>query len=52
MGILNYFSAKEKLKREYKKLLELSFKNSTVDRKLSDKYYSEAQEILLKIEKM
>ena len=45
MGLLSYFSKKEKLRREYKKLLEMSFKASTKDRTLSDKYYQNAQEI-------
>lgn len=52
MGLLSYFSKKEKLKREYKKLLEMSFKASTKDRALSDKYYQDAQEIMIEIEKI
>lgn len=43
---------KEKLQKQYKKLLEESFKLSTVNRSLSDQKAYEADLILKKIEEL
>jgi glutamine synthetase adenylyltransferase len=40
----------EKLNKQYKKLLEESYKLSTTNRKLSDTKFAEANEILNKID--
>ncbi|MEQ9290064.1 MAG: Lacal_2735 family protein [Cyclobacteriaceae bacterium] len=43
-------SAVEKLEIQYRKLLEESYKLSTIDRKLSDAKQAEAEEVLKQIE--
>lgn len=43
-------SAVEKLEIKYRKLLEESYKLSTIDRKLSDAKQAEAEEVLKQIE--
>ena len=42
----------KKLQKQYKELLEASFKLSTTDRKASDLKRAEAEEVLNKIEKL
>ena len=51
--MLNIFKKKskvEKLKNKYKKLLEGSYKLSTINRRLSDSKVAEANEILRQID--
>lgn len=51
-GLFKKKTEKEKLQEQYKKLMDESFKLSKIDRTASDQKYSEAQEIMDRVEKM
>lgn len=50
MGLFSKKSPKEKLQKEYEKLLKESHRLSTIDRTRSDAKMAEAQSVLEKIE--
>ena len=52
LGIFRKKSEKEKLQKQYKKLMEQSYKLSHSDRKASDMKMAEADEVMKKIEKL
>lgn len=49
-GLFKKKSPAEKLQKKYNKLMNEGYKLSTVNRKLSDEKYAEADEILKQIE--
>ena len=49
IGIFRKKSRKEKLEKEYKKLMEQGYKLQSINRAESDKMYQEAQKVLDKI---
>ncbi|MBR9832789.1 Lacal_2735 family protein [bacterium] len=51
-GLFKKKSEKEKLQEQYKKLLEQSFEQSTIDRKKSDQLQAEAEEVMKMIERI
>jgi len=51
-GLFKKRSQAEKLEAKYKKLLEESFKLSTINRKMSDAKMSEANDILNEIDQL
>ncbi len=52
MGLFSRKSPKEKMQDNYRKLMELSFKFSTSNRKKSDELRAEAEELIKKIESL
>ncbi len=50
IGIFRKKSRKEKLEKEYKKLMEQGYKLQSINRVESDKMYQEAQKVLDEIE--
>lgn len=51
-GLFGKTSSKSKLEKQYKKLLEDSYRLSTIDRAKSDKVRAEAEEVIKQIEEL
>lgn len=51
-GLFKKETPKQKLQKQYKQLLEESYKLSSVDRKASDQKLAEAEEVAKKIESL
>lgn len=51
-GLFGKTNPKAKLEKQYKKLLEDSYRLSTIDRAKSDKVRAEAEEVMKQIEEL